>query len=221
MQHFPTQDQINTSKTWSQLYEALNIKPRNTRTQKKVQEYCLAHFPDFPKPKCRWSLISDSDFTDFVFSSTSVRQVITKCEIPVSPYSYKKFNRRVKEMGLSVEHFTGMGHLKNRNHNFNTKPLEYYLVENCSWISSHALKLRLLRDGIFQRRCSKCSREVWEGKPIPIQLDHINGDNHDNRLENLRIICPNCHAQTPTYCGRNKKKKVKARTPERSFEESR
>jgi 5-methylcytosine-specific restriction endonuclease McrA len=58
-------------------------------------------------------------------------------------------------------------------------------------------------EGLKMRRCEMCLRDHWNGKPIPIELDHLNGRRDDNRLQNLRILCPNCHAQTPTYRGRN------------------
>ena len=62
---------------------------------------------------------------------------------------------------------------------------------------------RLVREGIFERCCACCGRTEWNGQPIPLELDHVNGDRSDNRLENLRLLCPNCHAQTPTWRGRN------------------
>ena len=65
------------------------------------------------------------------------------------------------------------------------------------------LKARLIREGVKDARCESCNGTQWEGEPIPLELDHVNGKRDDNRLENLRLICPNCHAQTPTYRGRN------------------
>ena len=68
------------------------------------------------------------------------------------------------------------------------------------------LKLRLLTDGIFENKCSMCGITKWNGMDINMQLDHIDGNPHNHRLNNLRMICPNCHSQTDTYCGKNNKK---------------
>jgi 5-methylcytosine-specific restriction endonuclease McrA len=69
--------------------------------------------------------------------------------------------------------------------------------------STHELKTQLLALGIKEHRCEGCGRARWNSHLIPLELDHIDGDRTDNRLENLRLLCPNCHAQTPTYRGRN------------------
>lgn len=64
--------------------------------------------------------------------------------------------------------------------------------------TASALGRRLVDEGVLPRRCSRCLREDWQGKLIPLELDHVNGDRDDNRLENLRLLCPNCHALTDT-----------------------
>jgi hypothetical protein len=71
-----------------------------------------------------------------------------------------------------------------------------------STISSHKLKLKLLRDNLKQRRCERCGGEKWLGEMMPLELHHINGDRFDNRLSNLQLLCPNCHALTDNYSGR-------------------
>jgi ParB-like chromosome segregation protein Spo0J len=65
------------------------------------------------------------------------------------------------------------------------------------------LKMRLFKAGLKERRCERCGITEWQGKPLNMQLHHINGDGHDNRLENLELLCANCHSQTDTYGGRN------------------
>ena len=74
--------------------------------------------------------------------------------------------------------------------------------------ASHHIKLRLIRDGLKQHRCEKCQGTEWHGALMPICLNHINGNNRDYRFDNLEILCPNCHALTPTFAGRNKKLKA-------------
>ena len=70
--------------------------------------------------------------------------------------------------------------------------------------SRFTIKRRLLAAGVLQNRCDECGLSEWRGKPISIQIDHINGVRHDHRLENLRMLCPNCHSQTETFASRNK-----------------
>lgn len=65
------------------------------------------------------------------------------------------------------------------------------------------IKTRLFDAKLLQQRCQVCSLDAWRGRPLRMHLDHINGIKNDNRLENLRTLCPNCHSQTPTYRGRN------------------
>ncbi len=83
-------------------------------------------------------------------------------------------------------------------------PLEEMLVEN-SACDRGSIKARLLKLGILENKCYICGLTKWQGKPIVMRLDHINGMPNDHRLENLRMVCPNCDSQLPTFCGRNKK----------------
>ncbi len=82
-------------------------------------------------------------------------------------------------------------------------PLETVLTKKSSCQSRGRLKRRLIREGLLVNRCALCGLEPsWNGKPLVLVLDHINGINDDYRLENLRLLCPNCNSQTETFCGR-------------------
>jgi hypothetical protein len=87
-------------------------------------------------------------------------------------------------------------------------PIEDLLRENSNHSRYHA-KARLLKEGLLKNECYECGINEWRGMPLPLQIDHINGHNKDWRLENLRILCPNCHSQTETYCGKNIGKRKK------------
>lgn len=149
------------------------------------------------------SKYTDEQFIEAVKTSTSVRQVLSKIGVKEAGGNYKVAKDKIKRLNLDTSHFTGMGWLKGQTHKHTTKPIEYYLTED-SYHQSYKLKLRLISDGIKIHKCECCGITKWMGKPTPIELDHINGNNRDNRLENLRLLCPNCHAQTDTYRGRNK-----------------
>ena len=69
----------------------------------------------------------------------------------------------------------------------------------------HHIKRRLLNAGIKENRCEECGLAEWRGRPLSMALHHINGDGSDNRLENLQMLCPNCHSQTENFAGRNRR----------------
>ena len=82
----------------------------------------------------------------------------------------------------------------------NKKTLDSLLIKNSPVVNRTHLKHRLLREGYLKNRCEWCGiGPKWRGKPMTLEMDHINGDNKDNRITNLRILCLHCHSQTPTF----------------------
>jgi Zn finger protein HypA/HybF involved in hydrogenase expression len=149
---------------------------------------------------------SDQDFVEAVKNNISIRGVLESLGLATAGGSYKLFHKRVKTLNLSLSHFTGQGHLKGKTHDWNPKfPLEEVLVENSNY-SIASLRKRLIKEKLLENKCNRCGLSEWMEEKLSLHLDHINGYNTDNRLENLRFLCPNCHSQTPTYCGRNKGK---------------
>ena len=133
-----------------------------------------------------------------VKESVSIAQVLRKLKLIPAGGNYDTIKKYIKEYNLNTSHFTGQGWLKGKTHTFTQKPLSKILVDG-KYYKSYRLKERLIRAGLKNRECEMCGIVKWNNKVAPLELDHISGIKTDNRIENLRILCPNCHAQTPTY----------------------
>lgn len=162
---------------------------------------------------------SEDEISDATRKSRSFAHVLARLGHEPGGRIQSELKRRVEALGLNTSHFSGQGWRRgSRTPVVPPVSLDNVLVEGRYSRTSH-LKRRLLEAGLKQPQCEVCGRRRWNGGPMPLELDHVNGRRDDNRLGNLRLLCPNCHAQTTTYRGRNKSVArgypLDARVPER------
>ena len=151
---------------------------------------------------------TDADFISAVKQAHSIRNLLHILDIKEAGGNYKTVKMRIERLNVDVSHFGGIKQRQgwSKGKLFpgrNATPLDQILVEHSEYTNSNALRKRLLREGVFKHECSVCFNTEWLGNPIALELEHKNGDNRDHRLENLTLLCPNCHAMTPSYRGRN------------------
>lgn len=143
-----------------------------------------------------------------VKTSTSYRQVLRKLRLREAGGNYDQVKKYIKENDIVIGHFTGMAWNKGlKGIGKPLIPLKKILVKSSTY-QSYKLKKRLFDAGLKNKKCEECgwAKTSKEGR-LPLELDHINGNRHDNRLKNLRILCPNCHSLKPTHRGKNRKLK--------------
>ncbi len=143
-----------------------------------------------------------------VASNKSYRKILIELKLRPTGGNYDQLKKYIQELQLDFSHYTGMAWNRGmRGIGKPIRPLCDVLVKH-TYYQSYRLKRRLISAGLKQNSCEHCGwAEKTSGGYVPVELDHINGDRHDNRIENLRILCPNCHSLTPTYRGRGKRKK--------------
>lgn len=137
-----------------------------------------------------------------VEKSTSTRQVLQKLNVAAYGGNYDVLRKAIKHFNLNVSHFTGQAW--NKGKKLPPRQTTEKYLSNEIPIQSYKLKNRLLNEGFFEHKYAHCQNITWINQPIPLELDHIDGNNKNNRLKNLRLLCPNCHALTPTYRSKNR-----------------
>jgi len=148
--------------------------------------------------------VSDEQFSQFVKDSFTIAGVLRKLNILPKGANYRTVHKRINKLNLDTSHFKAFGWSAGLKRPEFVKDIALYLNNEIP-CESHKLKLRLISEGYFERKCYTCNLSEWMNKPIPLELDHIDGNRNNNNLTNLSIICPNCHAQTPNYKNKNRK----------------
>lgn len=153
----------------------------------------------------RWNIV---DLKKAIETSTSIRQVIEKLGLVPAGGNYEQIKKAIREYALDTTTITGMGWRKNRTFPFTPRIEMSDILQKNSSFQSFKLKKRLFLDGLKKQKCELCgwAKKSLDGR-IPVELDHINGDRYDNRIENLRILCPNCHSLQSTHRGMNQKRR--------------
>ena len=119
--------------------------------------------------------------------------------------NYRIIKRKLKEFEIEISHLKGKGWSKGTKNIARIKPIEQLLKSNTT-CSSYKLKKKLIEAKLKIHKCECCNNTLWLNNLISLELHHRNGDHSDNRLENLQLLCPNCHSYTDNYRGKNKKK---------------
>ena len=140
-------------------------------------------------------LIPEEAFRQLIANSNSYNDFLKKINMSHGRSSTDIIKRRCASLNISCSHFQNNGH-----GNLPKYELEDILVEESTYTNLPRLKERLLKAGLLEYKCAICGNTgTWMNMDLTLQLDHINGIHNDNRLKNLRLLCPNCHTQTKTY----------------------
>jgi hypothetical protein len=139
--------------------------------------------------------------------------MLRKIGIKLTGSNFKKLKKFILDNNIKTERLLSPSEFFSKYRFKKEYTLDEVLCENSNYGRGN-LKSKLFKHGIKLRKCEMCSQgEEWRGKRISLILDHINGISNDNRLENIRILCPNCNATLDTHCGRNNRKEKVEKKP--------
>lgn len=206
---------VKSSVSFSELAKKLGYEPGSGGVLRMLKRKCIQYEMNIDHFICRRanSGFSKKELEDAVASSDNFSDVARKIGLGhnCNGSAHHKLTKTVKEFGINYSHFTGsrwsVGKTRFENENLKKqaekKMLPWDMVfckDSSRGVHSLDIIFRLVEKGVKKYRCEKCNNSIWNEIPIRLQLDHINGDSTDNRIENLRLLCPNCHAQTETFC---------------------
>lgn len=150
--------------------------------------------------------LSDEQFVELLKNSSTISEVLFKLGYSVkgNSWGFAKIRQRMSDLNLDGSIFKGKSPITKYGslHKVNASDI---LKPNCKHARS-VLRRHVINNNLIPYRCAICGCVEWQGRTLSLELDHINGINNDNRIENLRFLCPNCHSQTTTYGSRNQQR---------------
>lgn len=156
--------------------------------------------------------IPTNEFKEIVKNSFTFTEILKKCDLQNKGGNINTVKRRLVKENINFSHIkTGLNHNKGRvfirqQISLQEALLKYFIP--CCAATRHILIKLIKRFNLLKYSCKECGCEsIWNNKPVSLQLHHINGINNDNRLENLILLCPNCHSQTENFAGKSLKKR--------------
>lgn len=154
------------------------------------------------KPR-KWDV---EELENIVQESYSYSMVIQKLGLIPAGSNYTTVKRLIAQNNIDISHFTGKGWNTGKRYKplKEKQPLSEILVEHSHVVNTYHLRNRLFEEGVKEQKCECCGRTTWMNHPIPLEMHHVNGVKDDMRIENLQILCSNCHAITENYRGANK-----------------
>lgn len=160
-----------------------------------------------------WTWYSDDEFRELVTSAKNLQSILQHFGyVGRTGGAWLTLKKRIKDLGIEIDWQRKAREARIGQRGAPLYSLEEICVENSTYVTIHSLKRRLLREGWLEEKCYVCSMNpVWRGKKLVLVLDHINGKKADHRIENLRLVCPNCNSQLDTHCGRNSVRASKPR----------
>jgi hypothetical protein len=151
---------------------------------------------------------TDEQLINAVKTSNKMCEVIKKLGLTALGRNYTTINNYIKKLALDTSHFLSRRELacEARKHINKLTNDELFAVND---VNRNYIKRIILKEHLIEYECQICKITNWCGQKLSLHLDHINGINNDNRLDNLRFLCPNCHSLTETYCAKNKRKPLR------------
>jgi HNH endonuclease len=197
------EEAVRASRTFSEALERLGVDPKGS-TRRYLQDLMKKHGIDTThlEREVKWTR---EILQEAVSNSTSMRQVLRHLNLNVVGGNHTHISRKVAAYGIDTSHFR----IPQQRPTPRKPPgREGVLVlqhpDTAYRVPSSRLRRAMVTTGVPEQ-CAECGNPgEWLGEPLTLEVDHINGDWRDNRLGNLRFLCPNCHAATDTYCGKRR-----------------